>query len=360
MARPKILYADEEQQNLAMLQKGAGDRFDLLTASTAEQALALIDHHDVAVVVANQTMPDMAGSELLGEASRRRPDAVTMFVTAFPSFENAVDAINQGRVVRYIRKPWNPEEMRQALDDGVSLFEQRRENRVLRERLIQDERNVIIGKLASGLVHELANIAAVLSIVESVREDWGSGIDLSEELSTLKSGLDKYWALVDSLKFCGLGEEIELKRAKGDVRDVLRDAFSFASNITAIRLLTKFELEPCDQELAAEIDSTALFHSVLNLLKNAAEAAPAGRGEVRLTSARADDLIRIDVRDNGPGIPPALATKILDGFHSTKGASGTGLGLLVTRRIVEGHGGRLEFENLEGGGCAFSILLPAA
>jgi signal transduction histidine kinase len=331
-----------------------------MTASDAESALRLLDEQEFAVVISDQKMPRMGGAELLAEARRRQPDAVTMIVTAFATFADAVEAINQGRVVRYIRKPWNREMLLCTLHDGVELFEKRRENRLLRQRLIREERNVIIGKLASGLVHDLANIAAVLSIVETLRDDWAKGIDLSEELATLRGGVQKYWALVDSLRFCGMGEEIRLEKSRRDVRDVVREVFQFSGNLSAVRILKKLELEPAAEAQPADVDGTAIFHALLNLMKNAAEASPNGRGEVRLRSSLDGGSIRIEVEDNGPGIPPELAARILEGFHSTKGHAGTGLGLLIARRIAEGHGGRLEFRNPAQGGCIFSIVLPAA
>ena len=152
-----------------------------------------------------------------------------MIVTAFPSFDNAVEAINQGRIVRYLRKPWNGAEMLQSLHDGSSSSKSAVRTGI-RERFISEERNVVIGQLASGLVHELANIAAVLSVVEAVQDDWGKGLDLSEELSTLRGGVDKYWALVGSLRFCA-GEALsaKLRLAPCDVREVMREAFELAS-----------------------------------------------------------------------------------------------------------------------------------
>ncbi len=351
VTRPKVLYADADAGNLALFQRGFGDRFEVSGVRTQAEAIDLLGELEFAVVVAER-------ADLLGEARRCQPDVVTVIVTAHPTFEGAVEAINRGQVVGYLKKPWSAVEMLQALHTGVDLFEKRRENRLLRERLIREERNVVIGQLASGLVHELANIGAVLAVIENVREDWGKGLDLTEELSTLRSGVDKYWALVGSLKFCGSGHDaVQLKPAVQDLSDVIRDAADLAAHFPAVRLLNRFEIEP-SPPTPANVDATALFHALLNLMKNAAEACPPRRGEVYVRLLDSPESVRIEVRDTGPGVPDELAPRILEGFYSTKGSSGTGLGLLVTRRIVEGHGGRLAFHNLPAGGCVFSIELP--
>jgi signal transduction histidine kinase len=348
--RAKVLYVDVEPSLAAFHRSFAAD-FDVSTA-TIEDATHLLANREFAVVIAER-------SELLAEARSTQPDVVTMMVTAHASFETAVEAINQGRVVRYMRKPWSPTEMIQAIHDGVKLFEKRRENRLLRDRLISDERNAAIGQVASGLVHDLANIGAVLAVVDTVRDDWDKGIDLSEELSTLRSGVDKYWALVGSLKFCGTSQhEVQLDRKLCDLRRIMSDAYALAIHFPAVHGLAKFEIEP-GPEVKAVVDERALFHALLNLLKNGAEACGSENGEVRTRVAESGGEVRIEVQDNGPGIPDELAPKVFGGFYSSKGSSGTGLGLLVTRRIIEAHGGKLEYRNLPGRGCIFSITLPA-
>jgi signal transduction histidine kinase len=69
--------------------------------------------------------------------------------------------------------------------------------------------------------------------------------------------------------------------------------------------------------------------------------------------------VRVDVIDNGPGIPPERHQQIFQPFQTTKGLRGTGLGLVVTKRIVEEHQGRIVLQSIPGRGAAFSLILPA-
>jgi len=109
-------------------------------------------------------------------------------------------------------------------------------------------------------------------------------------------------------------------------------------------------------------DDVQLVQVVLNLVMNALDAAgevPEERRRVRVGAAPLDGGVEIRVVDTGPGIPPAQLDRVFDPFFTTK-AGGLGLGLAISRSIVEAHGGRIRASPAEGGGTVFSVLLPAA
>jgi two-component system sensor kinase FixL len=108
------------------------------------------------------------------------------------------------------------------------------------------------------------------------------------------------------------------------------------------------------------VDRVQIQQVVLNLMRNAVEAmAEAPRRElVVATCWTAEDLIRVSVRDTGSGIPPEVAAQLFSPFVSTK-QQGMGVGLSISRTIVESHGGRIWAEAGPGGGTVFSFTLPA-
>ncbi|WP_368564083.1 PAS domain-containing sensor histidine kinase [Pseudoxanthomonas sp. UTMC 1351] len=119
-----------------------------------------------------------------------------------------------------------------------------------------------------------------------------------------------------------------------------------------------FELEMPSSELEGRIDPSQIEQALLNLLKNAHESGSGSEGvSVRLT--RLPGWLRIEVMDRGSGMNDAVLQNALVPFYSTK-RNGTGLGLALTREIVEAHGGRLSLHNREGGGLCVAIQLPEA
>lgn len=111
------------------------------------------------------------------------------------------------------------------------------------------------------------------------------------------------------------------------------------------------------QTLHANADPESLKRAVLNLVRNAVQAAPADSGEVQLAAAVAEDALRITVSDNGPGVPEDKRTEIFTPFFTTK-QKGTGLGLALSKKTAEAHGGQIWVQEAEQGGARFVLSLP--
>ena len=107
------------------------------------------------------------------------------------------------------------------------------------------------------------------------------------------------------------------------------------------------------------LDERAIYRCVLNLLTNAADAVPREGGRIRISAYSASgNVVWLEVADNGSGVPEAIRESVFDPFFSTKGSDGTGLGLAVTRKIAEEHGGSIVVETAPEGGALFRMCLP--
>ncbi|MCE9589392.1 MAG: GAF domain-containing protein [Planctomycetes bacterium] len=125
-----------------------------------------------------------------------------------------------------------------------------------------------------------------------------------------------------------------------------------------VALITDIELDMPP----VPIDPSGVHQAVLNLLQNALDAAPAKVGAVSFASEyqASPQAVRIRVGDNGPGIEPDQQRRLFQPFYSTKGLRGTGLGLVVTKKIVEEHGGTIQLDSKPGEGTTFTIELPCS
>ena len=132
-----VLVVDDEPDNLDAIRFNFGKSFSLLPAGSGEEALALVKQHDVAVIVTDQRMPRMTGLELLKAAREIRPDAVGIIVTAFTDVDVLIEAINLGRIYRYVTKPWDAKELRGILTHAIERYQLVRDNRRLTEQLQQ-------------------------------------------------------------------------------------------------------------------------------------------------------------------------------------------------------------------------------
>ena len=159
-----VLVVDDEPDNLDAIRFNFGKTFTLLPATSGDEALALSRRHDVAVIVTDQRMPRMTGLDLLRAAREVRPDAVGIIMTAYTDVDVLIEAINIGRIYRYVTKPWDAKELRGILTHAIERFSLLRENRRLTEQLQQ-----YAGILSSD-AHSEFNFGAIVGESPRLRE----------------------------------------------------------------------------------------------------------------------------------------------------------------------------------------------
>ena len=239
-----------------------------------------------------------------------------------------------------------------------------RELKEAQARLVQSEKLAALAKLVAGVAHEVKNPLSSMSFstanIENVltaAKDWEAARRVcGESLGILKSDISRLKNLVD--RFIAFARPGQSRFEAGPVNPIVRDVVRSLGGEIAMK---KVELE---EDYAPELPPVLLekdeFHqSVLNLLVNALEAvAPGGRIAVR-TSLQ-DGAVRIEILDDGPGIPPEIKDRIFDVFFTTK-PSGGGLGLSQVYRMAETHRGSVVCENRSPRrGTIFRLALPPA
>ncbi len=221
-----------------------------------------------------------------------------------------------------------------------------------RERLLEElergKRLAALGSMSAVLAHELRNPLASLKghaqlLAESVEED----ARLSPKAGRVVSEAVRLERLMnDLLTFVKSGE---LHRAPADPNEVLRAAVQAAGE-------TEVDLVLLDGTRRVRLDPARLQQALENILRNARQASPAGtRIEARVEAGRGQ--LTFSVRDRGPGIPPGEENQIFEPFVTGR-IQGVGLGLAITRRIVELHGGTVTARTHPEGGAEFRITLP--
>ena len=256
---------------------------------------------------------------------------------------------------------------RQALRQSVKQLEQaNRELKEGRREMIQAEKLAVTGRLAAGLAHEIGNplgiIGGYLELVKKSDIPWQERVDY---LDRSEEELARLHGLVQQLVDCGrpLVACKELLHAHAVVKDVI-DTLRYDKAVKGIDFLV--ECKAGDDEIEAE--ANGLKQILLNCLLNAVDAVQerqrghGGRITVITKNRKCldGDFWVLQVVDNGAGIPSGQQDSIFDPFFTTKPpGSGTGLGLTVSRSIVEAFGGRLVLIVDSGEGTTMEISLPS-
>jgi len=125
-----ILAVDDEPANLRMLERLFHREYRVLTAKSGEEALELLGREEVSLIISDQRMPGMTGTEMLQASIRTNPDAVKIILTGYTDVEALIEAINYARVYRYVNKPWDPEKLKATVSSAIrereTMIEQKR------------------------------------------------------------------------------------------------------------------------------------------------------------------------------------------------------------------------------------------
>lgn len=122
--KPKMLVVDDEPDNLDLLYRTFRRDFDVLRADSGVSALSVLSTEgEVAVIISDQRMPEMKGTEFLSKTVPQFPDTVRIILTGFTDVEDLVEAINSGQVYKYITKPWDPTELKAVVQRAAETYE---------------------------------------------------------------------------------------------------------------------------------------------------------------------------------------------------------------------------------------------
>jgi signal transduction histidine kinase len=232
------------------------------------------------------------------------------------------------------------------------------ENAQLHHETIRNERLAAMGQAIAGLSHCIKNILAAMEVSSSLMERGLESQDLdnvSRIWQVFRRSSQRISYLV--LNMLAYSKERRPEVQPCSINDICREVSDLCRDqMEAKKARFHFDLEAQLPWLQA--DPQGIHRCLLNLLTNAIDAIDEERGEIRLTTRTAGESILISVEDNGVGIPPEARQEIFKVFYSTKGNRGTGLGLAVTKKIVEEHGGGITVDSAPGQGSRFTIRLP--
>ncbi len=234
------------------------------------------------------------------------------------------------------------------------------EVRRLKDKLYHADKLASIGLLVSGVAHEINNPLTGTIVYTELLAMKVTDEEIKAELKKILASAERCKKIVDNLMtFSRQRTPSKSLESINDVIDRAIDLRSYWLKTNAIELVRDYS-----PDATVFIDAQQVQQVVLNLLLNAEQAiVDAGQTHGRIIfRTRADKKsgrVIVTVSDNGPGIPPMIASKIFDPFFSTKSVGeGTGLGLSISHGIIAEHGGTIWFEEGENGGSVFTFELP--
>ena len=342
-ARHARLWATERARAMFGFESADDDRVDI------ERVRSLIGAEDLARIRRVWTDAALAGTEGEVQFQITRPDGATRWITAVGRSE--ADAHGNVTVVQGV--------LRDITDERRG----REENEELRRELAHVGRVTVLGTLSSSLAHELSQPLGAIQLnadaAELILKRPNPDLEEVRQIITDIQRDDRRAAeVIDGLR--NLLKRRQLEFAPVSIESLIQDVVSLLkTDAVARNVRLGIELEPALP--AVRGDRVHLSQVLINLLVNAMDAVAALPVADRVVVLRADieesGNVEVVVSDSGTGVPAEIMQRIFDPFFTTKGA-GMGMGLSVSRTIVEAHGGKLWAENGTEVGAKFHVSLP--
>ena len=371
----QVLLVDDEPGILKVLGISLADRgYRVLTAESGEEALRVFHEARPEVILTDIKMPGMDGIELLKSIKEESPNTEVIMITGHGEMELAIQSLKYD-ASDFITKPINDETLDIALRRAMERLSYKKKLKEYTEnleklveeksrKLVEAERLAAVGQTVAGLAHAIKNITAGLTGGMYVLE---KGIDLenrsylSQGWQMIKGNVQKIKGMaVDLLNYAKEREpEYQLCDPNGPAREVYDLMLSRATEMGVA-----LKIAPAQSLPDAWFDREGIHRVLLNLVTNAIDACTdiscaSKTCEVFLRTLKPQGwAVEYQVTDNGCGMDEETRKKIFQIFFSTKGSRGTGLGLMIAKKIVDEHGGVIDLSSEKGSGTVFRVRLP--
>lgn len=373
-----ILIVDDERPNLTVLRNFLEAGYRVHEAQSGPEALKLAKTVELDVVITDQRMPEMSGVEMLENLREFKPDVAGIVLTGFTDPPALISAINRARVFRFLKKPWQPDDILEAVRQAsehvyqtraiqrlVALLAKRTQEldtslgevRKTQRQLLHLERLGTMGRLATGVIHDLRNLMVSLGYIESVLQQRQVAPDVHESVKVGMQGVDNLIHTLEALHQFARGGGLQIEKSMVTASQVVQDAIAISRMDLSYRM-HKVDVR-IDENLPAFCgDRQKLTQVLVNLVRNALQATAQWR-HVNIEASRNNGHVVFAVEDEGPGVPPELRESLFKPFVSSKGEGGLGMGLYMAKLIVDSHAGEIAVLDRPQGGARFEVRLAA-
>jgi two-component system probable response regulator PhcQ len=374
-----VLYVDDEEMSLKYFTRAFQKQFQILTAANAKDAYQILEQHRdvIALIMTDQRMPGEQGVQFLGRARQLHPQAIRILTTAYSDVEVAIDAVNSGAIYKYITKPWEIPDLEITLKRALEFFiVQRERDFLVREklsalyRMMITDRVLSLGIVAARLDRYVRNpLVAVRAFMELVPDRL-----LEQKVDADEVRNPNYW------KEFYAQARVQLRRVTEQLSDLV-GAMDTTQSPRVAPLDVKETVGRILEELNGRLAQSGIaivnqipsglppimmeghrFQRLVDLLlKDEIINLSSGNHVVLSAQHRSgeQDVLEIEVKDNGPGLPPDALRALLDPFFACGDKyQEFGVNLMACYFIVYHHGGKIDVRRDEGQGLALTLTLP--
>lgn len=384
-----LLIIDDEVEITKALTRQFRRKYNVFSTTNAEEGFTILEKENIQVVLSDQRMPGMTGTDFFSKIKDKYPDALKLLLTGYSDIEAVINAINEGQVFRYVTKPWNPTELDSIVKEAFEKYELITNNKRLLHNL--NEANLHLEEKVKERTKELKKANDTLSelnveknkYIGMVAHDLRNPIGVAASFSDIL--IQDYDAIVKKKKLQYLGfisqhchyslnlmndfldvSKIEagvfdLNLTEQDYLQLVKESIQQQS-FKANRKLLEIVLETDLQHLLVKFDNNKMLQVLNNLIGNSVKySLPNSKIIVRIFHE--DHVLTTQVVDFGQGISVEERSKLFKPFQTTSAKvsaneKATGLGLAIVKKIIDAHQGTVQVESEVGKGSTFTFSFP--
>ena len=372
--RERILVVDDEESVRILLKRTLTEAgYDVVTAANGQEALDKVSQLQVRVVLSDIKMPGISGIEVLKKLTADHPDICVIMATAVTDTQTAIDIMKLG-AYDYISKPFNQDDLLMRVRKAIEKLELEEKIKESAAELEVAMRSAQVANQAksdflASMSHELRTpLTSILGLSEVLQEEYFGKLNSKQKeyLNDIhESGQHLLLLINDILDIAKIeAGKMELELGPVVVKELLENSLIMIKEKAGKHnIKLDVDLAPEIKGLKIQADERKLKQIIFNLLSNAVKFTPDG-GRIQLGASCEDGKLAVAVTDTGIGISLEKQEKVFQEFYQVEAGlrdktPGTGLGLPLSRKMVEMHGGEIWCESEgEGKGSRFVFTIP--
>ncbi|MFO7824858.1 MAG: hybrid sensor histidine kinase/response regulator [Cyclobacterium sp.] len=351
-----VLYIDDEDNNLNSFKAALRRDFKVYTALDAEEGLSIAKTREFEVVIADQRMPGITGVEFFERLVKINPDPIRILLTGYSDISSVIDAINRGEVYRFIDKPWNLEQIKNAIINAAEIYYARKELKEKNERLekLHTEMNQFVYSLSHELRGPLMSISGISKLAKMEVSEPGI-IEYFDMIDSATLKLDDFiYKMLDFYRSTKIENKVVAIDFQGIFDQLIKD-YKLKWDLSTIDL--SFDVS---QDEPFFSDESKIRVIINNLFSNAYKfQKEAGSRWIRICIKTNGNKAYLEIADNGIGIEEKHQSDVFNLFHrATQRNVGSGLGLYMVKESVEQLKGNVVLKSDVGIGTTIQVNLP--